>query len=129
MNYFIKIQYKLQRKDRIRKKRKNYSNSSNDVYIMSCKCNSFWRSWTWNFGNCSKVLLIAGATGLLIYNNMKRTQYLKQDDTLAEDFKEWKSTANKSRRIRKIIESAILAIIIAIYLLISFTTVAWHITL
>lgn len=41
MNYFIKIQYKLQRKDRIRKNRKNYSNSSNDVYIMSCKCNSF----------------------------------------------------------------------------------------
>lgn len=55
---------------------------------------------------------------------MKRTQYLKQDDTLAEDFKEWKSTANKSRRIRKTIESAILSIIIAIYLLISFTTVA-----
>lgn len=73
-------------------------------------------------------LLIAGATGLLIYNNMTKPQYLKQDDTLVEDFKEWKSTTNKSRRVRKSIESAMWAIIIAIYLLISFTTGAWHIT-
>lgn len=73
-------------------------------------------------------LLIAGATGLLIYNNMTKPQYMKQDDTLVEDFKEWKSTTNKSRRVRKSIESAMWAIITAIYLLISFTTGAWHIT-
>ena len=73
-------------------------------------------------------LLIACATGLLIYNNMTKPQYLKQDDTLVEDFKEWKSTTNKSRRVRKSIESAMWAIITAIYLLISFTTGAWHIT-
>lgn len=73
-------------------------------------------------------LLIAGATGLLIYNNMTKPQYMKQDDTLVEDFKEWKSTTNKSRRVRKSIESAMWAIITAIYLLISFTTCAWHIT-
>ena len=52
-------------------------------------------------------LLIAGATGLLIYNNMTKPQYLKQDDTLVEDFKEWKSTTNKSRRVRKSIENVL----------------------
>lgn len=73
-------------------------------------------------------LLIAGATGLIIYNNMTKPQYIKQDDTLVEDFREWQSTANKGRRVRKSIESAMWAIITALYFLISFTTFAWHIT-
>lgn len=73
-------------------------------------------------------LLIAGSTGLIIYNNMTKPQYIKQDDTLVEDFREWQSTANKGRRVRKSIESAMWAIITALYLLISFTTFAWHIT-
>ncbi len=73
-------------------------------------------------------LLIAGATGLLIYNNMTKPQYLKQDDTLVEDFKEWQSGTSKNRRVRKSIEGAMWAIITALYLLISFATGAWHIT-
>ena len=73
-------------------------------------------------------LLIAGATGLIIYNNMTKPQYMKQDDTLVEDFREWQSTTNKSRRVRKSIEGAMWSIITALYLLISFTTDAWHIT-
>ena len=73
-------------------------------------------------------LLIACATGLIIYNNMTKPQYMKQDDTLVEDFREWQSTTNKGRRVRKSIESAMWSIITAMYLLISFTTSAWHIT-
>lgn len=73
-------------------------------------------------------LLIAGATGLLIYNNMTKPQYMKQDDTLVEDFKEWKSANSKNIRMRKSISSAMWAIIVALYLLISFVTGAWHIT-
>ena len=73
-------------------------------------------------------LLIAGATGLIIYNNMTKPQYMKQDDTLVEDFREWQSTTNKSRRVGKSIEGAMWSIITALYLLISFTTDAWHIT-
>lgn len=72
--------------------------------------------------------LIAGATGLLIYNNMTKPQYLKQDDTLVEEFKEWKSATTKTRRVRNSVSSAMWAIITAIYLLISFTTFAWNIT-
>lgn len=72
--------------------------------------------------------LIAGATGLLIYNNMTKPQYLKQDDTLVEEFKEWKSTTTKTRRVRNSISSAMWAIITALYLIISFTTMAWNIT-
>lgn len=73
-------------------------------------------------------VLIAGATGMLIYNNMTKPQYLKQDDTLVEEFKEWKSATTKARRVRNSISIAMWAIINAIYLLLSFTTGAWHIT-
>ncbi|MEG1409509.1 MAG: permease prefix domain 1-containing protein [Terrisporobacter sp.] len=72
--------------------------------------------------------LIAGATGMLIYNNMTKPQYLKQDDTLVEEFKEWKSATTKTRRVRNSVSSAMWAIITAIYLLVSFMTGAWHIT-
>lgn len=73
-------------------------------------------------------LLIAGATGMLIYNNMTKPQYIKQDDTLVEEFKEWKSSTTKTRRVRNSISSAMWSIITAIYLLLSFSTGAWHIT-
>ncbi|WP_455538979.1 hypothetical protein [Terrisporobacter sp.] len=73
-------------------------------------------------------VLIATATGILIYNSMTKPRYIKQHDTLEEDFIEWKSSNSKNIRIRKSIESAMWAIIVALYLLISFTTGAWHIT-
>ena len=73
-------------------------------------------------------LLIAGATGMLIYNNMTKPQYLKQDDTLVEEFKEWKSATTKTRRIRNSVTSAMWSILVAIYLLISFVSGAWYIT-
>lgn len=72
--------------------------------------------------------LIAGATGILIYNNMTKAQYLKQDDTLVEEFKEWKSANAKTRRVRNSVSSAMWSVIIAIYLLLSIITGAWDIT-
>lgn len=72
--------------------------------------------------------LIAGATGILIYNNMTKVQYLKQDDTLVEEFKEWKSVTAKTRRVRNSVSSAMWSVIVAIYLLLNFTTEAWDIT-
>lgn len=73
-------------------------------------------------------LLIAGATGLLIYNNMTKPDYLKQDHIREENFRELTKETIKSRRVRKSIESAMWAIIIAIYLLINLVTGAWYIT-
>lgn len=73
-------------------------------------------------------LLIAGATGLLIYNNMTKPDYLKQDHIREENLRELTKETIKSRRVRKSIESAMWAIIIAIYLLINLVTGAWYIT-
>lgn len=80
------------------------------------------------FGIVFMFIMIASATGLLIYNNMTKPQYLNLDDTLAEEFKEWKSYNEKNIRIKKSISSAMWAIIVAIYLLVSFLTLAWSIS-
>ena len=81
---------------------------------------------TW--GIVIMFVLVAIATGLLIYNNMTKPRDYNNHDNLDEDFNGCKNSNNKSIRIRKSIESAMWAIIVVIYLLISFITFAWHIT-
>lgn len=68
-------------------------------------------------------LLIAIATGLLIYNYMTKPQYLKRDS-----FQDESSNIYKSIRAKKSIENAMWSIIVVIYLLISLISGAWHIT-
>lgn len=79
-------------------------------------------------GPCFMFILIAAATGLIIYNNMSKPRYQKVDDTIVEEFKEWQSHNDASIRAMKSIKSAIWSVITLIYIVISFTTGAWHIT-
>ena len=72
-------------------------------------------------------LMVAAATGLLIYNNM--TNPLKQQqDTLVGNFKQWTEESSQKKQVFKAISSALWAITVVIYILISFTTFMWHIT-
>ncbi len=73
-------------------------------------------------------LFIAGATGLLIYNGMTKPKYLKTDDTIVEEFKQWQSGSAEKRALQNSVSSAVWALIVAIYFLVSFFTHAWHIT-
>ena len=73
-------------------------------------------------------VLIAAATGLIIYTNMSRPKYNKQDDTIVEEFKEWQSTKSSNYRAYKSIKSAITSITVVVYLLVSFLTFQWWIT-
>lgn len=73
-------------------------------------------------------IFIAGATGLLIYNGMTKPKYLKTDDTMVEEFKEWQSASAEQKSLRNSISSSIWALILAIYFLVSFLTGAWYIT-
>ena len=70
-------------------------------------------------------VLIACATGLIIYTNMSRPKYNKQDDTIVEEFKEWQSTKSSNYRAYKSIKSAITSITVVVYLLVSFLTFQW----
>jgi len=73
-------------------------------------------------------LFVAAATGLLIYNNMTKPRYGKDSETMVEEFREWQSDEKDRKALRKAISSALWTIIVAVYLIVSFTTMMWWIT-
>lgn len=72
--------------------------------------------------------MIALATGILIYNYMSRPRYIKMDDSIVEEFKEWQYQTEGDRRAFKAMSSALWCLITVIYFIVSFTTMAWHIS-
>ncbi|MDD4164969.1 MAG: permease prefix domain 1-containing protein [Eubacteriales bacterium] len=75
------------------------------------------------------ILLFAGiATGMLVYYGMTKPKYQKIDDTLVEEFKEWKANSTEQNSLFKSISTAVWVLATIIYIIISFTTFAWHIT-
>jgi len=73
-------------------------------------------------------ILVAAATGLLVYNNMTKPRYKKESDTIVEDFREWQSDEKDRKQMRKAISSALWTIAVAVFLVVSFVTGAWWIT-
>jgi len=84
--------------------------------------------FTAEIGVPTMFLMIAGATGLLIYNSMTKTRHYRNSDTMVEEFREWQSDDRDRKSMRKAISSALWSIIVALYFIISFMTFAWHIT-
>jgi len=74
------------------------------------------------------TLMVAGSTGLLIYNAMTKPRYHKESDTMVEEFREWQADTHDRRALRRAISTALWSVIVALYLIISFWTFAWHIT-
>lgn len=73
-------------------------------------------------------VLIAAATGLIIYNSMSKPKYRRAEDTVVEEFREWQSRNDSHRSLRKAVSSVIWSLTLVLYFLVSFTTGAWHIT-
>ena len=73
-------------------------------------------------------IMVAIATGLLVYNSMTKPRYEKESDTMVEEFKEWKSDTQGRKSMRSAISSALWTTIVVLYFIISFTTGAWYIT-
>lgn len=80
------------------------------------------------FGIILMFVFIATATGLIIYNGMTKSKYIKHSESVVEDFKEWQSLSREKKSLINAVNSAIGAISLVIYLVISFSTGAWHIT-
>jgi hypothetical protein len=72
--------------------------------------------------------MVAVATGLLIYDSMTKPKYVKESDTLVEEFREWKEDNKGRKSMRSAISSALWTLLVAVYFVISFSTGAWHIT-
>lgn len=81
----------------------------------------------WLPGVILLLACIAVATGIKVYSNSVY-KYKKEDDTLVEEFKEWKAE-NKERVEKKNTYSGVLwLLIVVLYFVLSFTTGAWYIT-
>lgn len=72
--------------------------------------------------------MVAVATGLLIYNRMTTPKYHKQEDTMVEEFREWSDQNSRDSQTLRAISSALWALMLVLYFLISFATRAWYIT-
>lgn len=73
-------------------------------------------------------VIIAIATGLIVYNGLSKPKYNKMDDTVVEEFREWKAGNSNKNLTFKAISSAIWSVTLAVYFIISFITMAWYIT-
>lgn len=74
-------------------------------------------------------LTICGiSTCILIYHYMSTPRYKKKNETMVEEFKEWKSNKDKTKEIRNSISAIIWVLIVIIYFLISFIFGIWFIS-
>jgi len=71
---------------------------------------------------------IAIATGLIVYNGITKSKNQPVPDTMVEEFKEWRERNSGKNQLKKAITSAIWAVGLVIYFILSFATGAWYIT-
>ena len=73
-------------------------------------------------------VMIAAATGLLVYNGLTKPGMPKYDETMVEEFQKWRENSSKKKNVMRSISSAIWGITVALYFVISFFTGAWYVT-
>ena len=74
------------------------------------------------------AVLVAAATGILVYNSMTKPDFIKSEETIAEEFRQWRQSNTSRNSAYKSISAVLWSITLVVYFLISFTTRDWHIT-
>lgn len=100
------------------------------VYVLSIVPILYFLGHPWSFFNgiIGFFIMIAVGTGILIYNGMTKPKYSRGEDTMVEEFREWKTNRAEKRATRMSISVALWSILLALYFIISFSTYAWHVT-
>lgn len=73
-------------------------------------------------------VIVAAATAMLIFNGISKNKNQPVPDTMVEEFKEWRERNTGKNQLLKAVTSAVFAVGLVIYFLVSFTTGAWHLT-
>jgi len=81
----------------------------------------------WLPGLILLLACIAVATGIKVYGNSVY-RYEKEDDTLVEEFKEWKAENREKVQKKNTYSGVMWLLIVIIYFVVSFGTGAWHIS-
>ena len=74
------------------------------------------------------IIIVAAATGILVYNNMTKPRHFKESDTMVEEFREWQADTKDHKQMRSAISTALWTLVLVLYFVISFTTRMWHIS-
>ena len=98
------------------------------MYILCIPANLLVEKYTHDdtLGTVTMFAFAAIATGLLIFINMNRPQYKKNDDTIIEEFKEWNTNSQNNKAVRNSVHGIIWLLIVLVYLAYSFLTFNWH---
>lgn len=72
--------------------------------------------------------ICAVATALLIYNSMTRPKYHKLDDTMVEEFKEWKQQSGQQYSWYGAASGLLWTLIVAFYFIVSFLFNIWAVS-
>lgn len=72
-------------------------------------------------------LMVAVATSMIIYNAMTKYKPAK-NQTMVNEFKQWKSGKPSQKSIQRQISGIIWTVALIVYFLVSFLTMAWYIT-
>lgn len=81
------------------------------------------------YGAIGLFVLCAIATFLLVYNALTKPRYQAMDDTMVEEFKEWKAQrSHPNHTVRNSILGAYWILVVAVYFLLSFFTMHWEVT-
>ena len=102
------------------------------TYILSIlpliMLNQFGYMYANNVGLPVLFIMVAGATGLLVYDNMTKPKRYKGSDTVVEEFREWQSETQTRKALRSSISSAFWSLLVVVYIIVSFATRSWHVT-
>lgn len=74
---------------------------------------------------CLMFTIIAIATSIIVYNSISRPKYIKADDTIVEEFKEWKSANSTQIEVVRSVKSIAWLAIVALYFILSFAFHSW----
>lgn len=84
--------------------------------------------FTDTLGPILMFVMVAIATGLLIYNSKIKISKGPQSETIVNEFKEWQA-GNPSRKSKmNSIKGVLWSLTVLVYLVVSFFTMAWYIT-
>ncbi|MDD2579524.1 MAG: hypothetical protein PHP40_05545, partial [Eubacteriales bacterium] len=71
---------------------------------------------------------IAVGVALLIFNNMTKPKYIKDDESFVEAFREWQIENKQQKSLRSAISTILWPLIVIAYFVLSFGFGQWHIS-
>ena len=74
------------------------------------------------------LLIVALATGMLVYNNMSSPKDPQSDGTVVGDFRSWQQRTSNDKRVLGSMSTVLWSLTLVVYFLISFSTMKWWIT-